>query len=212
VDRNAAIEAHRTGQQLHTQFENATAVCGQWRFPEMLVVESGAPALSNLLTAWPQQNRLTHTQPETAGQQLPFASAAFDVAVLSHELPFVERPGVLLQELARVAEFQVIEVPVCDTAMLDKYAADLASQGVANIFTPSLLRFQLHRAGLEILCDRTTTRPAPAGAANRWFAQARFFPTTRRGREKRARSYTVLTQAARKLRVFPGGTPHNSTP
>jgi len=181
--------------QIQSQMENLQTVCGEWRFPEMLVIESEASQLSAHLAGWPQQDRITSWPVDHAAARLPFENGRFDVVVLSRQLQAAERPLNLLKELARVAAFQVIEVPVCDTAQLDAYSADLASQGVVNIFTPSLLRFQLHRAGLEVLCDRTATRRTPGQPRAGWLR------VLSRRFNRLERCYTVLTQPSRVLRI-----------
>ncbi len=183
--------------------ENLRIVCGQWRFAEALVLESGEAKLAAELEKWPGCNRVTSFPLESlttdaAGVRLPFDRHSFDLVVVSRQLQYFERVAQLLKELARVGSFQAIEVPVCDTALLDVFAADLVSQGVANVFTPSLLRFQLHRAGLEVLSDRTATHRNTASPATGWLSKPRFLVRRPRLSE---RSYTVLTHGARPLRV-----------
>ena len=90
---------------------------------------------------------------------LPFADAAFSVAVLSHVIEHLEDPVSALREASRVARFVVVEVPTekvfsnfVRTRILRRPYPSVAGAGHLQFWSPaSFARFLTGDAGLEIM-------------------------------------------------------------
>jgi ubiquinone/menaquinone biosynthesis C-methylase UbiE len=88
------------------------------------------------------------------GYTLPYRDKSFELAILSHVLEHVEHPRLLLRELKRVSQHQVVEVPLDYSPLVDRRVGDLLGYGHLNIFTPALLRFLLRSEGYVVLAER----------------------------------------------------------
>lgn len=64
------------------------------------------------------------------GYEIPYADNQFDLAILTHVLEHVEHPRALLYDVARVARFVFVEVPLEDTVRLPQ---DFAFDSVGHI-------------------------------------------------------------------------------
>lgn len=150
------------------------------------------------------------------GYNIPYPDNAFDLVILAHVLEHVEFERVLLRELARVARYQVIEVPLDLHPRTDVLWMQLASYGHINVYTPMQLRFLLRTEGFRIIGDRSSIhdldteeyshfenngRPRTEEAVARFRAEFakrneefQSLPTALQ--EARAHSYTVLTEKA----------------
>jgi len=84
------------------------------------------------------------------GEQIPYADAQFDLAILSHVVEHVENPRKLIHEAARVARHVFVEVPLEYNLRLarDFVADDL---GHINAYTATSIRRLLQSCGLEVL-------------------------------------------------------------
>src|SRR5690606_19044509 len=77
----------------------------------------------------------------------------FNVATCSHVIEHVEHPRILLREIARVSEYQIFEIPIDFSFMVDKKVDYYLGYGHINIYTPSLFKFLLKSEGYEILFE-----------------------------------------------------------
>jgi len=85
------------------------------------------------------------------GYHIPYEDKHFDLVILTHVLEHVEFPRSILREIARVAEFQLIEVPRDYKTNVDQRIDKLLSYGHIMVYTPTLLRFLLKSEAFEIL-------------------------------------------------------------
>ena len=84
------------------------------------------------------------------GYALPYADRQFDLVILSHVLEHVEHPRQLLYELARVADYVFIEVPLEDTLRLPlNYVPNAV--GHINLYSARTVRHLLQTCGLEVV-------------------------------------------------------------
>lgn len=154
------------------------------------------------------------------GYSIPYGDNHFDLTVLSHVLEHVEFPRRVLRELARVSQYQVIEVPLDYTFDVDRRFEQLTSYGHINLYTPTLLRFLLKSEGFEIIQEK----PAPLSAeARRWMRSSgpgqstdasfqpsfserlrefRFRHANRERRERKAYTYTVVCRKRNSIQIF----------
>ena len=89
------------------------------------------------------------------GYRLPYADRQFDLVILSHVLEHVEHPRRLLYELARVADYVFIEVPLEDTLRLPlNYAPNAV--GHINLYSAPTVRHLVQTCGLEVLAQVVT--------------------------------------------------------
>jgi ubiquinone/menaquinone biosynthesis C-methylase UbiE len=84
------------------------------------------------------------------GEQIPYADAQFDLAVLSHVVEHVENPRKLIREAARVAKHVFVEVPLEHNLRLQRdFVAD--ELGHINAYTDTSIRRLLQSCDLEVL-------------------------------------------------------------
>lgn len=88
------------------------------------------------------------------GYRIPFADRQFPLATCSHVIEHVEHPRMLLREIARVSEYQILEIPIDFSFFVDKHVDRFLAYGHINIYTPALFKFLLKSEGFEILDER----------------------------------------------------------
>jgi SAM-dependent methyltransferase len=89
------------------------------------------------------------------GYTVPYADAAFDLAILSHVIEHVEHPRLLINEAARVAEYVYIEVPLEHNRRLSRdFIWD--SVGHINFYTAQTIRLLVQSCGHEVLAQLQT--------------------------------------------------------
>ncbi len=152
------------------------------------------------------------------GYSIPYPDQKFDLTILSHVLEHVEFPRAVLRELARVSQYQVIEVPLDYSFNVDAKFQQLTSYGHINLYTPTLLRFLLKSEGFQILRDklaplsaearswmkhgdRHTDAPFTPSLRDRW-KELRFRLSSRQRQERKAYTYTVLCRQQSTLQIF----------
>ncbi len=92
------------------------------------------------------------------GYNIPFNSKKFDLAVLSHVVEHVEHPRILLNEVARIAKYIFIEVPLEDTIRLPQdFVMD--SVGHINFYSPKTIRRLIQSCNIKVL-DQQSTNPS----------------------------------------------------
>lgn len=92
------------------------------------------------------------------GSRIPYDSASFDLAVLSHVVEHVEHPRQLLNEAARVARHVFVEVPLEDISRRPKdYRPDRV--GHINFFSPRTIRWLVQSCELQVI-EQVTTNPS----------------------------------------------------
>lgn len=84
------------------------------------------------------------------GYRVPYADRQFDLVILSHVLEHVEHPRQLLYELARVADYVFIEVPLEDTLRLPLNYVP-TSVGHINLYSARTVRHLAQTCGLEVV-------------------------------------------------------------
>jgi len=152
-----------------TKFQNIAALCDDIPHEKVLEIGSGEGALlkrmnnagfaSSLYSLEISQSSLSCLSamclPRLAearlfdGYTIPYPDAAFDLAVLSHVVEHLEHPRRLLYEAARVARWVFVEVPLEDTARLQKdYSFDRV--GHINFYSPKTIRRLLQTCGLRV--------------------------------------------------------------
>lgn len=90
------------------------------------------------------------------GYNIPASDNIYDLTILSHVLEHVEFPRLLLREIKRVSQYQVIEIPIEYQPDVDQNVPHFLSYGHISVYTPSLLRFLLKTEGFEIIAHRLT--------------------------------------------------------
>ncbi len=84
------------------------------------------------------------------GYSLPYEDLKFDLSVASHVLEHVEHERIFLKEIARVARYVFIEVPLEDTWRLGR--AGLQNDiGHINFYTMDSVRRLVESCGLEVI-------------------------------------------------------------
>jgi ubiquinone/menaquinone biosynthesis C-methylase UbiE len=219
---------------------NIGDVCHSLKFDRVLDVGAGEGAvLAQLQQTWGQTKQLHAIEISNSalallkgrelpalveaksfdGYSIPYADQHFDLTILSHVLEHVEFPRRVLRELARVSQYQVIEVPLDYAFNVDAKFQQLTSYGHINLYTPTLLRFLLKSEGFEIIRDKL----APLSAEARWWMKRRddrqaddaFMPSlrdrwkelrfqlsSRKRQERKAYTYTVLCRQQSSLQIF----------
>ena len=111
-------------------------------------------------TARERLKRFKHvTVQQTDAQALPYAANAFDTVLVFHTLTYVEDPGAMLQECARVLRPGGRMIVLC----LDQHEALAVTRRYKERhpgFSPKRLREMLTRAGLEVLQSGVACREA----------------------------------------------------
>jgi len=94
------------------------------------------------------------------GYQLPFEDRSFDLAYLSHVVEHVEHPRVLLREVARVAPYVFVEVPLEETTRSPR---DYVDDGVGhiNFYSHRTIRKLMQQQGFEVV-EQIFTLPGKA--------------------------------------------------
>ncbi|MEZ4902032.1 MAG: class I SAM-dependent methyltransferase [Spirosomataceae bacterium] len=85
------------------------------------------------------------------GYKIPYEDKAFELATCSHVIEHVEHPRLLLREIARVSEYQILEIPIDFSLFVDQKIDHFLSYGHINIYTPALFKFLLKSEGFEVL-------------------------------------------------------------
>jgi len=94
------------------------------------------------------------------GYNIPYDSCRFDLAILSHVIEHVEFPRKLLYEVARVAKYVFVEVPLEDTVQL-KQDFVLDKVGHINFYSSKTIRRLVQTCGLEVIAQ-TISNPSEA--------------------------------------------------
>ncbi len=87
------------------------------------------------------------------GYHIPYGDKEFDLVILSHVLEHVEHERLLLREIARVSEYQCIEIPIDFNPNIDRQLDHFLSYGHINMYTPQSLRFLMGTEGFELVDD-----------------------------------------------------------
>lgn len=87
------------------------------------------------------------------GYTLPYGDREFDLCIASHVLEHVEHERLFLQELARVARYVFIEVPLEDTWRLGQAGID-NDIGHINFYNSASVRRLVESCGLEVIEQR----------------------------------------------------------
>lgn len=147
------------------------------------------------------------------GYQLPYGDQSFDLVVLSYVLEHVEYPRMLLREIQRVSQFQVIEIPIDYSPSVDQHTDYFLAYGHLDIYTPSLLRFLLQSEKftvhdhllstisldvlmhIEFVTENKSRTPQREQVVRERYARTRqrFDTATPAARERIATAYTVFT-------------------
>lgn len=85
------------------------------------------------------------------GYKIPYDDKAFELATCSHVIEHVEHPRLLLREIARVSDYQILEIPIDFSLFVDQKIEHFLSYGHINIYTPALFKFLLKSEGFEVL-------------------------------------------------------------
>ena len=93
------------------------------------------------------------------GYQIPYPDNYFEMAYCSHVIEHVEHPRLLLRELRRVSQLQVLEVPLDYSSyqyLLNRvYAFDNCMKtGHLNVYSPAIFRFLVRSEGFDILEEK----------------------------------------------------------
>jgi ubiquinone/menaquinone biosynthesis C-methylase UbiE len=157
------------------------------------------------------------------GYKIPAPDNSFDLAILSHVLEHVEFPRLILRELKRISQYQVIEIPLDYAPDVDRKVAHFMSYGHIDVYTPTMLRFLLRTEGFELIADRPSRMSREVGeysyyvnAKNprTWRSWFRFWKAENLGRilwnfaghtkrELMSNAYTVLcTKSESKLEIL----------
>jgi SAM-dependent methyltransferase len=89
------------------------------------------------------------------GYDIPYEDGAFDLVVLSHVIEHVEHPRKLLYEASRVARHVFVEVPLEETARMNRDFR-LDKVGHINVYTHKTIRWLLQTCSLEVLEQKIT--------------------------------------------------------
>ena len=112
------------------------------------ISESGAAAIRSRNIPGLKEVRLFD------GYHIPFADRQFRLATCSHVIEHVEHPRMLLREIARVSEYQILEIPIDFSFFVDEQVDRFLAYGHINIYTPALFKFLLKSEGFEVLDER----------------------------------------------------------
>jgi hypothetical protein len=85
------------------------------------------------------------------GYQIPFPDKHFDLAIAVHVLEHVEHERLFLRELARVAKFVHIEVPLEHGFRIQRSIDSGREFGHINFYTKETLMSLLHSSGISVL-------------------------------------------------------------
>lgn len=85
------------------------------------------------------------------GYHFPFNDQEFDLVIFSHVLEHVEHERIILREIARVSEYQSIEVPRDYRFGIDMRIEHFMAYGHINVYTPSSIKYLLKTEGFQIL-------------------------------------------------------------
>jgi ubiquinone/menaquinone biosynthesis C-methylase UbiE len=89
------------------------------------------------------------------GTHVPYDTATFDLAVMSHVVEHLEHPRQLIYEAARVARYVFIEVPLEDMRRHPKdYHQDKV--GHINFYSRRTIRWLVQSCGLRVIGQLTT--------------------------------------------------------
>jgi ubiquinone/menaquinone biosynthesis C-methylase UbiE len=126
-------------------------------FPELHAIEISDSGIAQI-----EKRRLASLKEvkKFDGDHIPYTDKYFSMAFCSHVIEHVEHPRMLLRELKRVSEFQVLEVPLDYSRQVDRQVEHFLSYGHINIYTPSLFKFLIKSEGYEILAERLSHTPA----------------------------------------------------
>lgn len=90
------------------------------------------------------------------GYEIPYPNKEFDMVYCSHVIEHVEHPRLLLREIKRVSHFQVFEIPLDYSYLVDSKVDYFLSFGHINIYTPALFKFLIRSEGYKIIADLYT--------------------------------------------------------
>jgi SAM-dependent methyltransferase len=94
------------------------------------------------------------------GQDIPFETGSFDLAILTHVLEHVEYPRKLIYEASRVARNVFVEVPLEDNMRLPRdFAFDAV--GHINFYKSNSIRRLVQSCGAKIICTKLTHSSLP---------------------------------------------------
>jgi len=94
------------------------------------------------------------------GQDIPFATGSFDLAILTHVLEHVEYPRKLIYEASRIARNVFVEVPLEDNMRLPRDFA-LDAVGHINFYKSKSIRRLVQSCGAKIICTKLTHSSLP---------------------------------------------------
>jgi SAM-dependent methyltransferase len=109
------------------------------------------------------------------GRRVPVADRAYDLVFASHVLEHVSSPADLLEEMARIGQGVIVEVPLEANLSARRPSARAASQAAGHIrrFSRREVRALVHEAGLELRAELSDPLPLAVHMFERVSAAAR---------------------------------------